>query len=250
MKKITLWGLTTVLLLCVAGNVWAEDYTLRLKSPSTWGKLYLYLYDNSGSLSGIGAFPGAVINKDADNYYYYNYSNTGWVNAIISNKGPETSNGSDQVTLRNNDNNANAEVQQSAYQYWDWSSNSSWSVIYNSNRRWPQANSNTVPATIYLGDKDLNFSCEAWGQWADGKTGSNGTNRPGKGRMFIAQTKAGLATATPAAYSSSTTSNTKAVTSPQFTALGEWYWAIQVSYNSDDLLAWYARNMGSWADMI
>jgi len=272
MKKYLKFGLVAALLIFVAGNIaankYGSTYTIRIQSQKTWNE-YIYLKGSSGS-EILGVWPGALLVKDDDGYSFVDFNTTDtWVHAQINNHGPlgDNSGGGNNrdATLRNDDNSLNADIIQipaplngdKDYSYWDWgyyggsANDAIWNLVWKSYRQWPKANivDMKVPTHIYVGDKNLTFGVTVWGTWKPWNNSGDGEKKYGRIRVAISQTKAGLATATPADYSAYTTDDYKEAQSPQFTAAGSCYWAVQAEY--DWVKAWFARNsQAGWQDMI
>ena len=98
------------------------------------------------------------------------------------------------------------------------------------------------PATIFLGDKDLTFEVETWGQIGDNW---------GQPRLYIRHNNSDVTGGSSTAYGSFTNSNLKTINnSPQFTNTGTWYWAIRMNYSApygSDF--WYKSSNANWTAM-
>jgi tetratricopeptide (TPR) repeat protein len=99
------------------------------------------------------------------------------------------------------------------------------------------------PSGIFLGDKDLTFEAETWGD-----VGGNW----GQARLYIrhenADVSGGSSTAWPADFSNAALRTIN--NSPQFTNTGTWYWAIRMNYSTpygSDF--WYKSSNAGWTDM-
>ncbi|NCD33347.1 MAG: hypothetical protein EOL87_08020 [Spartobacteria bacterium] len=95
----------------------------------------------------------------------------------------------------------------------------------------------SAPATIYLGDTDLTFQCDAWATYS---------NAGGGARVYI-HTGSDIANGTTGAVYAYTGVEAKSNISGMFTQTGTWYWGILMHYNSDpNQYGWYCRNATSW----
>jgi endonuclease/exonuclease/phosphatase family metal-dependent hydrolase len=96
------------------------------------------------------------------------------------------------------------------------------------------------PATIYLGDTNQVFGLDAWGN-LDGQWG--------QGRLWVRQGNADISGGTAGPWAGYINQDHNAVTSLQFTAVGDWYWGIQMDYSSYGTAFWYKDSSASWVDL-
>jgi hypothetical protein len=260
MKKYFKFSLIAVLLLAITGNVAAEVVTLRFKAVSNMGsQIYVYLYGRTDSDTEDKVVKDAWNDMSPINinngYFSIEYNNEKdgkkykWINAIVTDK-------NSQQTLRtdpSNNSSIPADVKNGGYwiiESWSFGENI-FPIIWPA----PQAkNSGTddtpqQPTNVYLGDKNLTFGCNAWAK-AFGSTGS-------RWKLWISQTQV-LYEGYPRSTENSDIGWSewnegeqilKSDTSAQFTAIGEWYWGIEVDYGKFTGSTYYATNSTGWTFM-
>lgn len=94
-----------------------------------------------------------------------------------------------------------------------------------------------APGTIYLGDTNLTFAGDAWGnlggQWG--------------GVTIYIHTGSDVHNGKPGTAITYNSSDGKTNTSAQFTSTGTWYWGMRVQYNTGaTVVGWYCRNSSGW----
>ncbi len=112
-------------------------------------------------------------------------------------------------------------------------------VVFGQQARNTNSGSPEQPSsTIYLGDNGT-FGHDSWAQ--------NGDDWPRWQVVINQSSDLDDATAIWSGFGDYNNVEHKTATSPRFTAVGTWYWGMQVNYG--DIYKWYCRNNTNWYDM-
>ena len=98
-----------------------------------------------------------------------------------------------------------------------------------------------APAAIFLGDSDLTFGLDSWGQIEANY---------GAARLWLRYNNADLTGGTASDWSDFVNTENKTRASGVFNQIGTWYWGLQMDYGAEYGTAfWYKAASADWADL-